>query len=69
MEPEPGGQTATEEHRRTEKTIQEVSRGRMYRIDITGMDANSVLELRRLLRDLDDRNAELKRGVLKSPVK
>lgn len=69
MEPEPGGQTATEEHRRTAKTIQEVARGRIYHINITNMDADSVVELRRLLRDLDDTNASLKRGVLRSPVK
>lgn len=71
MEPEPGGQATTEEHTRTERAIHEVARGRSYRIDVSKLDSQSVIDLRRLLRDLDDRYAELRTrtGVTKTQVK
>lgn len=54
MDQEPGGQS---DHERllTEKVMREVSRGKQYQISLESMDPKSVIELRRLLRDLEER--------------
>lgn len=58
METEPNGQ---EEYHRTSRAITEVAHGKNYLIDVRNLDTKSMVELRRLLRDLDDRCKELRR--------
>jgi hypothetical protein len=55
MDQEPGGQYPSE-FSLTERVLKEVSQGRPYLIDLGKMDHRSLVEFRRLLRDLDDRN-------------
>ena len=60
MEPEP----SQEEYSLTARTIQEVSGGRNYLIDISKLDIRSVVEIRRLIRDLDERCLEARRKAI-----
>lgn len=53
MDQEPG--QPSHERSLTEKVVKELSRGKNYQINLEGLDCRSAIELRRLLRDLDDR--------------
>jgi len=49
-----------DEHSLTSKTLKQISVGKTYNIDLTKLDDTSLVEFRRLLRDLDDRMREIK---------